>query len=65
MADYIFCLRKKSNPRIDVRICQKKCEYKEGCAGFLDLQKKISERASIIDPVLFISPILNPVPLKH
>jgi len=35
MSFYIVCQKKRNNPRMDVRICQKKCDMKEGCKEFL------------------------------
>ena len=35
MTCYIVCHRKSSNPRVDVRICQKKCKAKEDCKGYI------------------------------
>jgi hypothetical protein len=65
MADYIFCLRKKSNPRIDIRICQERCRFKDRCAEFLDYQKRSSDQSSILNSRLIISPLLNPMPSKN
>jgi hypothetical protein len=65
MADYIFCLRKKNNPRMDVRICQKKCEFKEGCPEFIAYQGKTKDNPSILNSELFMPPTLSPMPAKH
>jgi hypothetical protein len=35
MADYIVCRRKRNNPRMDVRICERRCPLKEECKEFL------------------------------
>jgi len=35
MSFYIVCQKKRNNPRMDVRICQKKCDMKDGCKEFL------------------------------
>jgi hypothetical protein len=35
MTAYIVCQKKRNNPRMDVRICQKKCDMKDGCKEFL------------------------------
>jgi hypothetical protein len=35
MSFYIVCQKKRNNPRMDVRICQKKCDLKDGCKEFL------------------------------
>jgi hypothetical protein len=34
MADYIVCRKKRNNPRMDVRICEKRCPLKEECEDF-------------------------------
>lgn len=35
MSDYIVCLRKRNNPRMNVRVCQHKCPDKEDCKAYL------------------------------
>lgn len=65
MADYLFCLRKKNNPRIDVRICQKKCPFKDECSEFLAYQKRPANQSPILDSRLIISPALNPMAAKN
>jgi hypothetical protein len=35
MSCYIVCHRKSSNPRVDVRICQKTCKAREDCKGYI------------------------------
>jgi hypothetical protein len=39
MSYYIVCQKKRNNPRMDIRICQKKCELKNECKEYLSLQK--------------------------
>ena len=34
MSHYIVCHRKSNNPRMDVRICEKKCHSKEACTEY-------------------------------
>ena len=34
MASYIVCHKKRNNPRMDVRICQKKCDLKDDCQEY-------------------------------
>jgi len=65
MADYIFCMRKKNNPRIDVRICQKKCPFKDECPEFLEYQNKFTDQSSILNSGLIISPLLNSMASKE
>ena len=31
MSHYIVCYKKRNNPRMDVRVCEKKCALKEEC----------------------------------
>jgi len=46
---YIVCQKKSSNPRVDIRICEKKCDMKNDCeeyisaTGSLDISIPISE----------------------
>ena len=35
MPDYIVCQKKRNNPRIDVRICERKCTLKGECKEYL------------------------------
>jgi hypothetical protein len=39
MSNYIVCLKKRNNPRIDIRVCQKKCDLKEDCKEYISLLK--------------------------
>ena len=39
MSSYIVCQKKRNNPRMDIRICQKKCELKDECQEYLSLHK--------------------------
>ena len=32
---YIVCQKKRNNPRMDIRICQKKCTQKDDCKEYL------------------------------
>ena len=34
MSEYIVCQKKRNNPRMNVRICQKKCELKDECPEY-------------------------------
>lgn len=34
MPTYIVCLKKRNNPRMDVRICETKCNMKDECREF-------------------------------
>lgn len=35
MPHYIVCQKKRNNPRMDIRICQKKCDLKNDCKEYL------------------------------
>jgi len=35
MPDYIVCQKKRNNPRMDVRICERRCPEKEECKEYL------------------------------
>jgi hypothetical protein len=65
MADYIFCMKKKNTPRIDVRICEKKCPYKEECQEYLAYQNSADDQSSILNSRLIMSPLLNPMASKN
>jgi len=39
MSFYIVCQKKRNNPRMDVRICEKKCNLKDGCREFVSFNK--------------------------
>ena len=34
MSYYIVCQKKRNNPRMDIRICSKKCDIKDECAEY-------------------------------
>jgi hypothetical protein len=65
MADYIFCTKKKNAPRIDVRICEKKCPYKEECQEYLAYQHSSDNQSPILNSRLIMSPLLNPMASKN
>jgi hypothetical protein len=35
MPDYIVCQRKRNNPRMDVRICERRCPEKGECKEYI------------------------------
>ena len=39
MPNYIVCHQKRNNPRIDIRICEKKCTGKDDCKAYLDFHR--------------------------
>ena len=65
MADYIYCLKKKNNPRIDVRICEAKCSFKEECPEFIAYQERSASQSAILNSGLTMSPLLNPMASKN
>ncbi len=56
MPVYIVCRRKRNNPRMDVRICEMKCNLKEDCSEFKTHEKNAQSEKSALtasgdDPV--------------
>ena len=45
--DYITCERRKNAPKLNVLICEKKCEYAETCKTYLNYLQAQSSNASI------------------
>jgi hypothetical protein len=39
MSNYIVCHQKRNNPRMDVRICQAKCDLKDDCKEYISYVK--------------------------
>ncbi len=35
MSHYIVCHKKRNNPRMDIRICERKCSSKEDCKEYI------------------------------
>jgi hypothetical protein len=35
MTDYIVCQKKRNAPRMNVRVCEKRCPFKHECEAFL------------------------------
>ena len=65
MADYLFCQKKKNNPRIDVRICQRKCALRGECPEYLAYERSIKDQAPILSSGLIMPPLLSPVASKN
>jgi hypothetical protein len=65
MGDYIYCLRKKNNPRMDVRICQEKCPLNDQCLEFVAYQKRASNQSLVSNPRPIIPPLLSPMASKN
>lgn len=51
MSFYIVCQKKRNNPRMDVRICQKKCDLKDGCKEFLSHHDSEAQELKVQLPV--------------
>jgi len=45
MPDYIVCQKKRNNPRMDVRICERKCLQKKDCKEYLAHQHLLPRAA--------------------
>jgi hypothetical protein len=47
MSYYIFCHKKRNNPRMDVRICEKKCPLKEECQEYINYHKSMLQKKNL------------------
>jgi len=48
MSYYIVCQKKRNNPRMDIRICDKKCDMKNECGEYKSYCKElIRENSSL------------------
>jgi hypothetical protein len=45
--DYITCERRKNAPKLNVLICEKKCEHAETCKSYLNYLQAHSSSASL------------------
>ena len=45
MPDYIVCQKKRNNPRMDIRICERRCPEKGECKGYLVHQRVAPQAA--------------------
>jgi hypothetical protein len=45
MPDYIVCQKKRNNPRMDIRICERRCPEKGECKEYL-AQHRIASQAA-------------------
>ena len=48
MSFYIVCQKKRNNPRMDIRVCNKKCDIKDECAEYKSSSKILSQNDSAI-----------------
>ena len=44
MSEYIVCQKKRNNPRMNVRICRKKCELKDECPEYQSINDVLAEK---------------------
>jgi hypothetical protein len=51
MPDYIVCRKKRNNPRMDIRICEKRCPFKEECKDFRAHHETPSSQNEIAPPL--------------
>lgn len=49
MSFYIVCQKKRNNPRMDIRICQKKCELKDECKEFMSLSNMTHDKDVLLN----------------
>ena len=47
MSHYIVCQRKRNTPRVDVRICETKCPFKEGCPEYMAYHNTMIQDKSV------------------
>ena len=47
MSFYIVCQKKRSNPRMDIRICQKKCDLKDDCREYMAVYQSLDQNNGI------------------
>ena len=47
MSYYIVCHNKRNNPRMDIRICQKKCDQKDICKEFIASSKILAQNSHV------------------
>ena len=45
MSYYIVCQKKRNNPRMDIRICGKKCDIKDECAEYKSSSKIVMQNS--------------------
>ncbi len=47
MSHYIVCQKKRNNPRMDIRICQKKCDLKEDCTEYIAHTRVLAQSENV------------------
>jgi hypothetical protein len=61
MTEYIVCHKKRNSPRLNVRICQEKCPFKDDCKEYLAYQK-MSVRAGQVPVSHDSTPVVMALP---
>ncbi len=52
MQNYIICEKRGNLPRINVKICEQKCEHSKGCQVFQNYMKANTFDKVVIKPVV-------------
>ena len=47
MSYYIVCQKKRNNPRMDVRICQEKCDLKQDCTEYISHVRVLAQSETV------------------
>ncbi|MBN1850630.1 MAG: hypothetical protein JW932_18820, partial [Deltaproteobacteria bacterium] len=47
MSLYIVCQKKRNNPRMDIRICQTKCNMREQCKEYISIHQSMEQLREI------------------
>ena len=48
MSYYIVCQKKRNNPRMDIRICEKKCDIKNECAEYKSSSEILPQNDAVL-----------------
>ena len=57
--DYITCEKRKNSPKINVLICEKKCEHAKKCKPYLNYLKAQSSRVPINECVSVVEDLIS------
>lgn len=47
MSYYVVCQKKRNNPRMDIRVCNKKCDIKDECAEYQSSSKILPQNDTV------------------
>lgn len=56
MQDYIVCEKRGSHPRINVKICEHRCEHAETCLSYQDYKRNCARDDLVIGPAAEVLP---------